>query len=93
MRIKHYYPKEEYVTKIFSINMSTNKMADVLYGYIMCKCRDMRSFGIGIYDYDRSQNSRNNVNFSISIHPDAIDRFKKLSNVDDLQDPKEIHLN
>ena len=51
--------KEEYVYKDCKIRMSKNAMSDLLYAIIMTHSEISCTYGIGIYDYSRSQNSYN----------------------------------
>jgi hypothetical protein len=84
--------KEEYEYMDCSINLSTKKMADVLYAAIMTQSAITNSYGVGIYEYDRSQNSRNGCDLKIHIHPTMIDNFQELSGIK-LRQPIQVQLN
>lgn len=84
--------KNEYEYKDCSINLSTKKMADVLYAAIMTQSAITNSYGVGIYEYERSQNSYNGCDLKIHIHPSMIDKFEELSHIK-LRNPMNVQLN
>lgn len=84
--------KDEYVYMDCSITLSTKKLSNVLYAAIMTQSAITNSYGVGIYEYDRSQNSYNGCDLKIHIHPTMIDKFEELSHIK-LRNPINIQLN
>lgn len=73
--------KEEYIYKDCKIRMSERVMANVMYAVIMTHSNITSTCGIGIYEYNRGQNSYNMVDIRIHIHPEHIPLFENLSGV------------
>ena len=84
--------KNEYEYRDCSITLSTKKLSNVLYAAIMTQSAITNSYGIGIYEYDRSQNSYNGCELKIHIHPTMIDKFQELSGIE-LRNPINVQLN
>lgn len=83
--------KEEYVYKDCKIRMSSKSMSNFLYAIIMTKATISGTLGIGIYEYNRIQNSFNNVDIQIHIHPSQIEIFEEISGTK-LKEPVKINL-
>lgn len=73
--------RENYVYRDCKIRMSQKVMANLLYAAIMTKAGLPTSYGCGIYEYRRDQNSYNCVDIKVHIHPDQISKFEELSGV------------
>ena len=58
----------------------------------MTKAKLTSSFGIGIYEYNRKQNSRSSVELMIHIDPKEIKNFEELSGTK-LSNPIKIQTN
>jgi hypothetical protein len=84
--------KDEYVYMDCKINMSTNKMADLFYAVVMTQASVPTTWGCGIYEYNRTQNSRNGVDVKIHIHPTMIGEFEQLASVK-LSKPQSVTIN
>lgn len=74
-----FYKESEFVYMDCEVRMSKEKLFRVLYAMIMCHAKITNSYGVGIYEYSRQQNSFNNVDLKIHIHPDEIDNFQRMS--------------
>lgn len=72
---------EEYEYRIAKTKMSKNKLADLMYAAIMTRSGLPNSFGIGIYNLTRSQNTYNLVDVNVHIHPSKIEQFEEISGV------------
>lgn len=72
---------EEYIYMDCKIRMSTRAMANLMYAAIITQSGLPTSFGVGIYDYERSQNAYNMVDVKVHIHPSQIERFELESTV------------
>lgn len=73
--------KENYIYMDCNIEMSQKAMSNLLYAVIMTHSTISSTFGIGIYEYTRKQNSYNTVNIKVHIHPTKINEFEELSEV------------
>lgn len=82
----------EEVYKVASFRMSKQKMSDVMYAIIMSKAKVTTSYGVGIYEYDRSQNAYNQVDFMLCIPKEKVNLFEELSGIE-LSEPTRIRLN
>lgn len=87
-----HYKREEYVYMDAHIRMSQKAMANFLYASIMTRASLPTSFGVGIYEYDRHQNSFNNVDIKVHLHPSYIPKFEDLSGTK-LRKPVSITIN
>lgn len=61
------------------IRMSQKAMANFMYAVIMTNCSIVTSYGVGIYEYNRKQNSYNNVDIKVLIPYTKIKEFQELS--------------
>lgn len=84
--------KQEYVYKDCSIKMSQKAMANLLYAVIMTHAAIPTTYGVGIYEYARNQNSYNLASVKIHIHPDEISTFEELSQIK-LKNPIQVQIN
>ncbi len=84
--------QKDFIIRNCKTSLGTNKMADLMYALVMCKCHSITSHGVGIYNFSRSQNSRNKVCFAFFIHPNQIEKFEKLAGLK-LIEPIEVTLN
>lgn len=80
------------VFRQFKMQMSRDRMADALYAIIMCKAEITSTHGIGIYNYERSQNAHNNVDIMIKIPEKELEYFEFLAHVK-LQEPHRVNIN
>lgn len=80
-----------FVTKQGKSKITVNAMQSLMYAIVMCRVKDFSTYGIGIYDYTRHQNSGNYFDFIMSIDIDMIKEFEELSGVK-LNDPLKITL-
>lgn len=80
------------VFKQFRTNMSTRKMASILYAVIMTKARISSTFGVGIYQYSRDQNTYNGVDIMIEVDEQELTKFEELANVK-LENPQQVRVN
>lgn len=74
-----FYNESDFVYMDCHIRMSKEKLSSVLYAMIMCFAKITNSYGVGIYEYSRQQNSFNGVDLKIFIHPDEISNFQRMS--------------
>jgi hypothetical protein len=72
--------------------MSKQAMSDITYAMIMTQSQLHSSYGIGIYQYTRSQNAYNRIEIIVFIHPDIITQFEEIAKVE-LKDPPKVHVN
>jgi len=72
---------EEMIWMECKIRMSEKAMANLLYASIITQSGLPHSYGVGIYQFDRKQNSYNMVDFKVVIHPDNIAKFEEISGV------------
>lgn len=86
------WSKKDYIYMDCSIKMSQKAMANLLYAVIITHSDIPTTYGVGIYEYTRSQNSYNMVDVKIHIHPSKINEFEELSGVK-LEKPIQIQLN
>ena len=84
--------KEDYIYMDATIRMSKESMANFLYAIIITKSGIPTSYGVGIYEYNRSQNSYNNVEIKVHIHPSKVEQFE-LHSKTKLREPIKISLN
>lgn len=61
------------------INMSTKKMADVLYAGIMTDAKFTTLWTLGGKSYSRTQNARNGASIKVLIKEELISKFEELS--------------
>ena len=80
------------VHKICKMRMSKQSMSDVMYAIVMTRAVIKSSFGIGIYQYNRSQNAYNNVDLMIVIDPYKIPLFEEITRLT-LKEPPTPRLN
>lgn len=76
-----YYKQEEYIYMDCKIRMSKKGLSDLLYAAIITKSGLPCFFGVGIYQYSRSQNGFNMVDVKVHIHPDAVQEFENTAGV------------
>lgn len=79
MKVK--FNTDGYVYMDCKIRMSTKAMANLMYASIITRSGLPTSYGVGIYDYTRNQNSFNMVDVKVHIHPDNIKLFEEEANV------------
>lgn len=84
--------EEEYIYRDCNIRMSQKAMSNLLYAVIMTRAAIPTTYGIGIYEYRRDQNSYNTVDIKIHIHPTKIDEFEEIAGVK-LERPISITVN
>lgn len=68
-----------FVYRDCKIKMSEKSMSNLLYAVIMTHSKIQDTYGVGIYDYNRKQNTYNTVDIKIHIHPNNIEEFEQLS--------------
>lgn len=90
--MKPQYEYDKFIYKNCSIRMSQKAMANLLYAVIITHSRIPTTFGIGIYEYERTQNSFNNVDIKIHIHPEFTPKFEQLSGCK-LKEPIRLTIN
>jgi len=73
--------KDEFVYKDCKVSISDKKLSGLLYAVIMTQSAITTTWGCGIYEYNRKQNSGNMVDVKIHIHPSQIQLFETLSGV------------
>ena len=76
-----FYNEEEYVYMDCKTRMSKERLFRVLYAMIMCHAKITNSYGVGIYNLSRQQNSFNNVDLKIFIHPTLVHDFQRMSGI------------
>ena len=84
--------REDYVYMDCRIRMSQKAMADLLYAAIITHAGLPTSYGTGIYEYTRKQNSFNCALVKVHIHPDMIPTFEEYSGVT-LEKPQSVTIN
>lgn len=84
--------KEEYIYRDCTIRLSNRAMADLLYAAIITRTGLPNSYGVGIYEYDRKQNSYNTAQVKVHIHPSRILEFEGIAGVT-LEEPIQVQLN
>jgi hypothetical protein len=87
-----YYKKEEYVYRDLEITMSKDCMANVLYAGIQTDARFTTLWDMNRGEYTRQQNCRFKAHIKVHIHPEQIELFKELSNLE-LKKPASITIN
>jgi hypothetical protein len=70
------------VSRRFLVRMSNKKMSDVMYAILITKSKLTSSYGTGIYQYNRSQNSYNGCWVMCQIPEQALDTFSQLAGVE-----------
>lgn len=73
--------KENYIYMDCSIRMSTNAMSNLMYAIIMTQSEITSTWGCGIYQFSRKQNSYNQVDFRIHLDPNKIEQFQELAGI------------
>lgn len=84
--------KDEFVYKDCKVSISDKKMSGLLYAVIMTQSAIANTWGCGIYEYNRKQNSGNMVDVKIHIHPTQIELFETLSGIV-LNNPIQVQVN
>lgn len=82
---------ENYVTKQGKSKLSNTHMASLMYAIVICKVKLISSYGVGIYNLTKSQNSRHSYEFMISIDKDTISKFEEMTGIK-LKDPMIVYL-
>lgn len=67
--------------KYTKIAIGDRSLSDFMYALIITKSKLVNSFGVGIYEYNRKQNSRNMVDVVIEIESYNIKKFEELAKV------------
>lgn len=83
---------EGYVVKNGKCQVSDKKLSALMYAFVICRVRDINTFGIGIYKFTRRQNSGHSFDFEMLIKPEKIQMFEEVSGIK-LTDPIQIQLN
>lgn len=83
---------ENYINKQGKSKLSDSCMASLMYAIVICKAKLTATHGIGIYEYNKKQNSRHYFDFIISIDKNMIEQFEDMTCVK-LKDPITINLN
>jgi hypothetical protein len=89
--MRNFYKKEEYVYKDANIRLSQKAMSDFLYASLMCQASITTSWCL-CYEYSRKQNSYNNADFKVYIHPNEIEQFEIISGTK-LKEPIKLMIN
>lgn len=84
--------KEGYVYMDCKIRMSNRAMSNLMYAVIITHASISGTYGIGIYEYDRKQNSYNTVEVKIYLHPGRIKEFEQIAEVK-LRKPISVTIN
>lgn len=61
------------------MRMSTKQMADVMYAVVMTHAKITSTFGVGIYEYDKSINSRHTCWVMVGLEESELSKFQQLS--------------
>jgi len=83
---------KNYVTKTGELKITNKCMSDLMYAIIICKTRELYTFGVGIYELSREQNKGHKFSFFISIDKSKIELFEQLIG-SVLRDPMFVSLN
>lgn len=79
----------KYVCRTAKIKVSEKQMSDFLYWYMICKCKGLKTFNIGLNNYTRKQNSGNYFDVMFEIDEETIPVFESSVEVK-LKEPIEI---
>lgn len=86
------FRKTGFVYRDCSIRMSQKSMASIMYAVIMTHANIPTTYGLGVYQFTRKQNSFNGVEIKIHIHESMIPLFEELSGVK-LELPIQVQIN
>lgn len=62
--------------------MSQKALSTLMYAIIMTKSKVTSTFGIGIYQFNRSQNAYNHVDVMIEIDEQKVIEFEEMTGLD-----------
>jgi len=65
--------------KIAKIRMSTKAMSAFMYATIMTDARILVTWGLGIKDYTRKQNTYHHCDIKLAIDEDKVEQFETLA--------------
>ncbi len=82
----------DYVVRIGKLKLSNSKLSDFLYAYVMCNCKDLKTFSGNLKQYTKRQNVTHYIDFGFSIKEEQIPKFIEMTGLE-LKESIEIHLN
>lgn len=71
----------DYINKQGTSKLSDKNLSSLMYALVICKAKLLGSFGVGIYDLSRQENSRHSYDFIISINKDKITKFEDITGI------------